>query len=101
MLLVEVLLAGFFGVACLRARIPAMSAHTTRLADLFQLSGRLERLSRSRWQWFSMVLVMLILRLQHELPAAIEITALAQFVIFMALPAQRLHEKVWLKNSTR
>ena len=99
LVLLELLLAGFFGVACLRARVASAVGQRPRLTDFFHLSGRLERLRRSRWQWFSMVLLMLILRVQHQLPPSIEIMVAAQFLIFLALPAQRLSERVWAKHS--
>jgi hypothetical protein len=50
------------------------------------MPGRIERLQRSRWQWFSMVALMLILRLQNDLPLVLEGMALLQFVVFLALP---------------
>lgn len=96
--LLELLLAGFFGVACLRARTALLVGQRPRLIDFFQLSGRLERLRRSRWQWFSMVLLMLVLRVQHQLPPSIEIMVAAQFLLFLALPTRRLSERVWAKH---
>ncbi len=99
LILLELLLAGFFAVACLRARIAPSDRGTPKLIEFFRLSGRLERLRRSRWQWFSMASLMLVLRLQHELPLSIEIMVVAQFLIFMSLPTQRLKPKVWAKNS--
>jgi hypothetical protein len=50
------------------------------------MPGRIERLRRSRWQWFSMVALMLVLRLQNELPLVLEGLALLQFLVFLALP---------------
>jgi hypothetical protein len=57
----ELLLAGFFAVGCIRARARSATEHKMRLADVFRLTGRLERLRRSRWQWFSIVAIMLVL----------------------------------------
>jgi hypothetical protein len=51
---------------------------------------RLERLRRSRWQWFSMVVLMLLLRLQHMLPAKVELVVALQFLIFLVLPIRGL-----------
>ena len=78
-ILIELLLAGFFAVACLKAREPA---------GLFHLPPRLERLRRSRWQWFAMVAFMLVLRLQEQLPLAIEAMVALQLVLFLALPVR-------------
>ena len=50
--------------------------------------GYAQRKWRSRWQWFSMVLLMLVLRVQHELPLTIEFMAVLQFLLFLALPAR-------------
>ena len=91
--LLELLLAGFFGVACLRARSPQRSGQRETFVNFFRLSGRLERLQRSRWQWFSMVLIMLVLRVQHQLPPAVEVMVAAQFLIFLALPVHALAKK--------
>ncbi len=88
--LLELLLAGFFAVACVRAHGPFDSRQKMRFAEFFRMSGRIERLRRSRWQWFSMVVIMLVLRLQHQLPPAIEIMAAVMFLLFLALPVQAL-----------
>ena len=63
-LLFELLISGFFAVACIRACVPANPGGKLAFSDLFRFPGRLERLQRTRWQWFSMVAVLLILRLQ-------------------------------------
>jgi hypothetical protein len=60
----------------------------------------LERLRRSRWQWFSMVLLMFVLRMQNQLPPSIEIIVAAQFLIFLALPKHKLNARVLMKHST-
>jgi hypothetical protein len=78
-ILIELLLAGFFAVACLKARVPG---------DFFHLLPRLERLRRSRWQWFAMVAFMLVLRLQQQLPLAIELMVAFEFALFLALPVR-------------
>ena len=83
-MLVELLLAGFFAVACLRAQMPV--DRDKKLSDFFRLTGRLERLRRSRWQWFAMVAFMLVLRLQDQLPAVLELMVVLEFALFMAVP---------------
>jgi hypothetical protein len=87
--LLELLLAGFFAVGCIRAHGPLQEGKA-HFADFFRLTNRIERLRRSRWQWFSIVLVMLVLRLQHQLPLGVEIMAVALFVIFLVLPVQAM-----------
>ena len=84
--LAAILFGGFFAVACLRASVPAAPDQRLRPGDLFRLPGRLERLRRSRWQWCSMVLVLLLMRLQQGLPLVLEATILLQFLVFLALP---------------
>ncbi|MGH9512960.1 MAG: hypothetical protein ACRD2U_12585 [Terriglobales bacterium] len=87
-ILIELLLAGFFAVACIRAHGPFKQGKAIEIGDLFRLSDRIERLRRSRWQWFSMVLLMLIIRLQGQLPLTLEIMVALQFAVFLALPVQ-------------
>jgi len=87
-LLIGLLLSGFVGVACLKAREPATPGLPPGFRDLFRMPPRLERLRRSRWQWFAMVGFMLVLRLQDALPVAVELTALVEFVLFLALPVR-------------
>lgn len=88
MILLELLLAGFFAVACFKARGPISVGQKMSFLDFFRLSDRLERLKRSRWQWFSMVAFMLVLRLQQQLPPALEAMALVQLAVFVALPVR-------------
>ena len=88
--LIELLLAGFFAVGCLRARGPIDAQRKMRFADFFRFTDRIERLRRSRWQWFSMVGIMLLLRLQNQLPLAVEIMVGMMFVIFLVVPVQTL-----------
>ena len=87
-ILIELLLAGFFAVACLKAREPAARGLRVTLGDLFRMPSRLERLRRSRWQWFAMVGFMLVLRLQEQLPLTIEAMVALQLVVFLALPVR-------------
>lgn len=88
-MLVELLLSAFFAVACFRARAesPEMGGLTPQ--KLFVLTDRIERLRRSRWQWCSMVALLVVLRMQSGAPMVAELTVLAQFIVFMSLPAQR------------
>ena len=87
-ILMELLLAGFFAVSCIRAHGPFPSDQRISFADIFRLPGRSERLRRSRWQWFMMVVLILVLRLQAGLPLILEVTALVQFLVFLALPVK-------------
>jgi hypothetical protein len=88
MMLVEMILAGFFAVACIRACVPANPNGKLSFSDLLRFPGRLERLKRSRWQWFSMVALLLVLRLQAGLPLVLELIVLVEFEIFLALPVR-------------
>jgi hypothetical protein len=87
-ILMELLFAGFFAVAVVRAHEPATPGGPSSLADFFRLSGRWERLRRSRWQWFALVAFMLVLRLQQQLPLVLEAMVVLQFAVFMAMPSQ-------------
>ena len=87
-LLFELLISGFFAVACIRACVPASPGGKLAFSDLFRFPGRLERLQRTRWQWFSIVGVLLVLRLQAGLPLVLEVIVAAEFAIFMALPVR-------------
>ncbi len=87
-ILIELLLAGFFAVACVRAHVSPKERCGLSFGDFFKLAGRIERLRRSRWAWFSLVGFMLVLRLQQQLPLIVEFIVLVQFALFMALPAQ-------------
>ena len=87
-LLAALLFAGFFAVACLRACVPAAPDRTPRVSDLLRFPGRVERLRRSRWQWFAMVALLLAMRMQTGVPLALELTIVLQFLVFLALPAR-------------
>jgi hypothetical protein len=89
-LLLELLVAGFFAVACFRARPQLRAGEKPRWGDFLRLSGRIERLRRSRWQWFSMVAVLLVLRMQNQLPPTIEIMVGMMFLIFLVFPVQQI-----------
>ena len=87
-LLMEILLAGFFAIACFRARAEeSLDFRGMAPQRLFALTDRLERLRRSRWQWFAMVLVVILVRMQRGTPMVAELTVLAQFAVFLILPS--------------
>lgn len=88
-MLVEVLLSAFFALACFKARGEAPSIHGLAPHRLLALTDRLERLKRSRWQWFSMVLLLVLLRVEAGVPMVAELTVFAQLVVFLALPTQK------------
>ncbi len=88
-LLVELILAGFFAVACLRAGVPRVDGQL-HFGDLFRFPGRLERLRRSRWQWFSMVALLLVIRLQKGTPLVLEVIVAVMFLLFVAFPASAM-----------
>jgi hypothetical protein len=87
-LLFELLMAGFFAVACIRAHGPIDSGRTLKFGDFLRLPSRLERLRRARWQWFSMVALLLVIRLQRPVPLALEAMVAVQFILFLALPVR-------------
>jgi len=86
-LLAECLLSGFFAVACLRARAGSPDSQSLTLRGMFALSGRLERLRRSRWQWFAIVLLLVVMRMQMGAPLVAEVTVAAELILFLALPS--------------
>ena len=88
-LIVELLLSGFFAVACFRARANTLDTMKVAPRALFAMTDRLERLRRSRWQWFSMVLVLVLVRVQRGAPLVAELTVLAQLIVFLSLPTQK------------
>jgi len=87
---IGLLLSGFFALACIRASWVPDGDSTGRrsMRNLFRFPGRIERLRRSRWQWFALVSLMIVLRMQQQLPVALEIMAALQFVSFMAVPSR-------------
>jgi len=88
MALLALLLSGFFAVACVRASVPVTPGSRVSLVNLLSFPGRIERLRRSRWQWFAMVSLMIVLRLQQQLPLVLELMAALQFLLFLALPTR-------------
>lgn len=87
-LLIELLLSGFFAIACFRARATELGGAGMAPRTLFVLTNRLERLRRTRWQWFAVVLLVVLIRLENGTPIVAELTALAQFLLFLALPSE-------------
>jgi hypothetical protein len=87
-LLVELMLAGFFAVACIRCSMSSARDGRVHFGDLLRLPGRIERLRRTRWQWFSMVALLLVIRLQIGVPIIFEVTVVLMFILFVALPAK-------------
>jgi hypothetical protein len=86
--LFELLMAGFFAVACLRAHGPISADSRLTIGSFLRLPNRLERLRRTRWQWASMVAILLVVRLQQPIPLGLEIMTAVQFALFMALPTR-------------
>jgi hypothetical protein len=87
-MLVELILGGFFAVACMRTSVPVAPDGKLHFGDLLRLPGRIERLRRSRWQWFSMVALLLVIRLQKGMPLVLEVTVAMMFVLFLAIPTR-------------
>ena len=85
----ELLISGFFAVACFRARATTLDSMKVTPRGLFVLTNRLERLRRTRWQWASMVLLLVAVRMQWGVPVVAELTVLLQFVLFLSLPGQK------------
>ena len=85
----ELLISGFFAVACFRARAGSWSDTKVAPYRLFVLSDRVERMRRTRWQWFAVVLLLVVIRVQLRTPLVVEITGLAQFLVFLLLPSDK------------
>lgn len=101
-LLIEVLLSAFFAIACFRARSGSSDARGLAPKRLFVLTDRIERLRISRWQWCSMIVLLLLVRVQRGAPMVAELTVLTQFIVFLALPSQKSSpQKIQLQKSLR
>lgn len=86
-LFLELLVSGFFAIACFKARAAREPGQLEiRPGDFLKLTDRLDRLSRTRYQWFAMVAILLLVRMQAGVPLVVEVTALVQFIVFLALP---------------
>lgn len=88
-LLLELLISGFFAIACFRTRAVTAGISAMNPLDMLRLTNRLERLRKTRWQWCAMVLVLLLVRVQSGLPLVVELTAALQFVVFLSLPEKK------------
>ena len=97
-ILLELILAGFFAIACIRSCVPSDPSGKLSFGDLFHLPGRIERLRRSRWQWFSMVALLLVVRLQMGTPLVLELMVALQFLFFAALPTSALAKREVLRG---
>lgn len=100
-LLLGLLLSGFFAIACFRARAGNTDKVAMTPRNFMRLTDRMERLRLTRWQWFAMVLVLVLIRLQSGVPLAIELTAALQFVIFLSLPTQKQQSGELAVNKVR
>ena len=80
---IEILLASCFGMVC-------FLAPTRMRPGILSLSSRIDRLRRSRWQLLAIVAVMLALRIQQQLPPAIELTVALMFLVLLAFPVRQL-----------
>ncbi len=72
----------------MRTSIPVAQDGKLHFGDLLRLPGRIERLRRSRWQWFSMVAFVLVIRMQKGMPLVLEVTVALMFVLFLAMPTR-------------
>lgn len=88
-LLTELLLSGFFAIACFRARAIGIENSGVAPRTLFAMTDRLERLRRSRWQWFAMILVLVVFRIEKGAPMVAEVTVVAQLIVFLLLPTKK------------
>ncbi len=91
-LFLELLLSGFFAIACFKARAVEPGEVALRPRDFLRLTDRVERMSRSRWQWFAMAGILVLVRLQTGVPMVVELTALMQLVVFLALPVSKQNQ---------
>jgi hypothetical protein len=88
-LLTELLLSGFFAIACFRARTTDIANTGVAPRALFAMTDRLERLRRSRWQWFAMILLLVLIRIERGAPMVAEVTVVAQLIVFLLLPTKK------------
>jgi hypothetical protein len=88
--LFELLLTGFFALACARAQVAHEGGLPARFGDIFLFRGRMERLRRTRVQWISILVLLILARIQWSLSLFVELLAALMFVGFLALPTSRL-----------
>lgn len=86
----EVLIAGFFGIACFWAPTVNSDASNRLFAWVAHISLRLDSLRRERWQWLTVIATMLGLRIQHQLPPIIELMVGLTFLILLAFPLRQI-----------
>ena len=100
-ILVELLLSGFFAVACFKARAESPDLAGLAPQKLFMLTDRLDRLRKSRWQWCAMVMVLIVVRMQQGTPLVAELTVAIQFLLFLSLPAKSTPKFVYARKPVR
>lgn len=96
--LLELLLTGFFAIACMRARAVPIDEAPLRFGNLLSFRGRIERLRRTRWQWCSIVVLLIIARIQWGLPIFVEITFAALLALFLAIPSYRDRKEATIRR---
>ena len=89
-LLVELLGVVFLAVACFWARPQSRVGKESGWRNFPRLANRIERLRRSRWQWFSMLATMLALRMQSKFPPTVELTVGLLFLVLLAFPIRHV-----------
>jgi hypothetical protein len=99
--LVELLLSGFFAVACFKARAESPDVAGLAPQKLFMLTDRLDRLRKSRWQWCAMVTLLIVVRTQQGAPMVAELTVAIQFLLFLALPAKSTSKLAYARRPVR
>jgi hypothetical protein len=87
--LFELLLTGFFALACLRAQIAHQGDSPVHFGDIFRFRGRIERLRRSRVQWISILALLILARIQWSLSIFVELLAVLMFIGFLVLPTAK------------
>lgn len=87
---VELLVAGFFGIASFWAPNRRNAGNNALFAWIARLSLRVDLLRRSRWQWLTVIGTMLGLRMQHQLPPALELMVGLTFLILLAFPLRQM-----------
>jgi hypothetical protein len=100
-ILVELLLSGFFAVACFKARAESLDIAGLAPQKLFMLTDRLDRLRKSRWQWCAMVMLLIVVRMQQGTPLVAELTVAIQFLLFLALPAKSNSKLAYARRPVR
>ena len=84
----QLLLSGFFALACLRARARVDSPRGPAASWCAWLP-RWQRYRLTRVQWGSFIGMLLLARVQGLLPPAVEAMAAVEFIVFLLLPTAR------------